>query len=59
MGVLVGTGEFALADIKSRAVKHEVYLIANGDPERVFFTMNLAILSGRGDEVKAHMARSK
>lgn len=56
--VLVGTGEFALADIKSRAVKHEVYLIADGDPDRVFITMNLAILSGRSDEVKARMARA-
>lgn len=56
--VLVGTGEFALADIKSRAIRHEVYLIADGDPDRVFITMNLAILSGRSDEVKAHMARA-
>lgn len=56
--VLVGTGEFTLADIKSRAIKHEVYLIADGDPDRVFITMNLAILTGRSDEVKAGMARA-
>lgn len=56
--VLVGTGEFTLADIKSRAIRHEVYLIADGDPDRVFITMNLAVLTGRSDEVKAHMARA-
>jgi 5-carboxymethyl-2-hydroxymuconate isomerase len=56
--VLVGTGQFTLADIKSRAIRHEVYLIADGDPDRVFITMNLAILTGRSDEVKAHMARA-
>ena len=56
--VLGESGHFSLDDIKSRAIRHEVYLIGDGDPSRAFITMNLALLSGRSDEVKAALSRS-
>ncbi|HKV08801.1 MAG TPA: 5-carboxymethyl-2-hydroxymuconate Delta-isomerase [Thermoanaerobaculia bacterium] len=56
--VLVASGEFKLEDIKSRAVRHEVFRIGDGDPKRTFVAMNLCLLSGRSDEVKAGLARS-
>jgi len=50
------TGHFKIADIKSRAVKHDTYLIGNGEPDRSFVTINLAILSGRTDEFKKNLS---
>jgi len=56
--VLMASGQFTLDDIKSRAIRHEVFRIGDGDPRRTFVTMNLAILSGRSEEVKAKLSRS-
>jgi 5-carboxymethyl-2-hydroxymuconate isomerase len=53
---LTATGEFTLADIKSRAVRHEQFLIGDGDPARVFVTLTVQILGGRSDEVKARIS---
>ena len=50
---LMATGVFTLADIKSRAIRHEEYFIGDGDPERAFVTLNVQILVGRSDDVKA------
>jgi 5-carboxymethyl-2-hydroxymuconate isomerase len=50
---LVGTGLFLLDDIKSRAVGREHFLVADGAPARAFVAMNVCILDGRDDEVKA------
>ncbi len=55
---LVATGLFTLADIKSRAVRHEQYVIGDGDPERAFVTLNIQILEGRSDEVKAQISEA-
>ncbi len=52
---LMATGLFNLADIKSRAIRHEQYFIGDGDPERAFVTLNIQILEGRSDEVKAQI----
>lgn len=53
---LVNTGHFKLADIKSRAVKHDLYFIGDGDPMRTFVTANLCILSGRTDKLKSELS---
>jgi len=53
---LENTGQFRIADIKSRAVKHNEYFIGNGDPARSFVTFNLVILSGRADQFKIELS---
>jgi 5-carboxymethyl-2-hydroxymuconate isomerase len=55
---LMATGLFTLADIKSRGVRHEHFLIGDGDPARVFVTLTVEILGGRSDEVKAQISEA-
>ncbi|MBP1771389.1 MAG: hypothetical protein H6P99_552 [Holophagaceae bacterium] len=62
---LADTGLFAAADIKSRFLRHEVFVVGDetpGDaeqgPERAFVTLNVQILSGRSDEVKAQLSEA-
>ena len=55
---LMATGQFTLADIKSRAVRHEHFLIGDGDPARVFVTLTVQILGGRSDEVKEQISEA-
>jgi 5-carboxymethyl-2-hydroxymuconate isomerase len=58
---LAGTGLFTAADIKSRFLRHEVFVVgdeAADDPERSFVTLNVQILSGRADEVKAQLSEA-
>lgn len=55
---LMATGLFVLEDIKSRVVRHEQYLVGNGDPARAFVTLNVQILGGRSDEVKAQISEA-
>ncbi len=50
---LAGTGLFRLDDIKSRAIGREHFAVADGAPDRAFVAMNVCILDGRDDEVKA------
>lgn len=50
---LAGTGLFLLDDIKSRAVGRDRYLVADGAEDRAFVAMNVCILDGRDEEVKA------
>lgn len=57
-GALMATGQFTLADIKSRAVRYEQFLIGEGDPARVFVTLTVQILDGRSDEVKAQISEA-
>ena len=56
--VLTGTGLFALDDIKSRVVRHERFVIADGAGDRAFVTLNIQILEGRSDEVKARISEA-
>ncbi len=51
--VLVATGAFARDDIKSRAVRHDTYAVADGASERGFVALEIRILEGRSAEVKA------
>jgi 5-carboxymethyl-2-hydroxymuconate isomerase len=53
---LAGTGLFLLDDIKSRAAGREHFLVADGAPERAFVAMNVCILDGRDDGVKAQVS---
>ncbi|HJW43353.1 MAG TPA: 5-carboxymethyl-2-hydroxymuconate Delta-isomerase [Geothrix sp.] len=58
---LADTGLFTAADIKSRFLRHEVFVVGDDAPgahERSFVTLNVQILSGRGDEVKAQLSEA-
>jgi len=52
-GALVATGLFQAADIKSRFLRHDVFAIGDGSPDQAFVTLNVQILGGRPDDVKA------
>jgi 5-carboxymethyl-2-hydroxymuconate isomerase len=53
---LAATGQFQLADIKSRAVCHEVHFSGDGAQDRAFITLNIQMLDGRSDEVKKEIS---
>lgn len=53
---LVATGAFAREDIRSRVVHHATFAVADGAPERGFVALEIRILDGRSDEVKAAAA---
>ncbi len=55
---LVATGLFVEADIKSRLLRHDTFVVGDGDPQRAFVTLNVQILGGRIDEVKAQLTES-
>lgn len=56
--VLVATGLFVRADIKSRVVEHDRYVIGDGSPDRAFITLEVQILAGRSDALKAQLAEA-
>jgi len=49
---LAATGAINLKGLKSRAVRHSEYRIADGDPEYAFVHVNLLIREGRPLEVQ-------
>jgi len=53
---LISTGQFAAGDIKSRVIRHDSFLIGNGEQDQSFVTLNLQILDGRSDEFKREIA---
>lgn len=53
---LVATGEFKIGDIKSRAVCHHDFVIAEGDPDRSFVALEIRILEGRSDAVRSRIS---
>ena len=55
---LVATGLFVEADIKSRLLRHDTFVVGDGDPRRAFVTLNVQILGGRTDEVKAQLTEA-
>jgi 5-carboxymethyl-2-hydroxymuconate isomerase len=55
---LVATGLFSAADIKSRVLRHQAFAIGEGGPDQAFVTLNVQILSGRTDEVKAQVSEA-
>jgi len=53
---LAATGEFALADIKSRAISHDDFVVAEGAADRTFIALEIRILEGRSDDVKRRVS---
>ncbi len=49
---VVATGAINLKGIKSRAIKHTQYLVADGDPDYAFVHVGLLIREGRPIEVQ-------
>jgi len=47
----------SLAACRSRAIRHETYYVADGQPGGAFVHLTVALLSGRTDEVKAEVTR--
>jgi len=54
---LVATGAVNLKGIKSRAIRHTEYRIADGDESYAFVHVNLSIREGRPLEVQQEAAR--
>jgi len=54
---LVATGAINLKGLKSRAVRHTEYRIADGNPEYAFVHVNLLIREGRPLEVQKDASR--
>jgi 5-carboxymethyl-2-hydroxymuconate isomerase len=50
---LAATGLFKAEDIKSRFIRHGTFVIGEGAPDRAFITLNVQVLGGRADDVKA------
>jgi 5-carboxymethyl-2-hydroxymuconate isomerase len=55
---LVASALFERKDIKSRAVKHDVFAVGDGAPDRAFVALSIALLDGRADEVKAALSEA-
>jgi len=53
---LVATGQFIAEDIKSRVIRHDHYLIGNGEGNQSFVTLDLQILDGRSDNIKRDLS---
>jgi 5-carboxymethyl-2-hydroxymuconate isomerase len=54
---IVATGAINLKGIKSRAIKHTQYRIADGDPDYAFVHVGLLIREGRPIEVQKEATR--
>ena len=54
---LVATGAINLKGIKSRAIRHSEYRIADGDPNYAFVHVNLLIREGRPLEIQKNAAQ--
>lgn len=54
---LVATGAINLKGLKSRAVRHSEYRIADGNPDYAFVHVNLLIREGRPLDIQKDIAR--
>ncbi|MFT7612216.1 MAG: 5-carboxymethyl-2-hydroxymuconate isomerase [Parvicellaceae bacterium] len=43
----VNSNRFSIEDIKSRAIKHDNYLIGDGNPSNAFVSIHMKIMEGR------------
>ncbi len=50
--LIINSGLFELNKIKSRIVKHENFLVGDGDPKNSFIYLQIRILDGRDEEVR-------
>jgi 5-carboxymethyl-2-hydroxymuconate isomerase len=53
---LAETGEFNVADFKSRAICYDKYLSGNGRDDGLFVHLDVRILEGRPDELKSQIS---
>lgn len=53
---LVASGHFEEADVKSRALRFDTFVVGSGSQPRAFVHARLALLSGRSTEVKRTLA---
>ena len=56
--VLIATGEWHSADIKSRAIELTNHYIGNGAPRQAFVSLAIQILSGRSDNLKKSISEN-
>lgn len=56
--VLVASGQFEEADIKSRVIRLETFLVGTSPDLRGFVHAKLAILSGRSPEIKEALSQA-
>ncbi|MBB5346568.1 5-carboxymethyl-2-hydroxymuconate Delta-isomerase [Desulfoprunum benzoelyticum] len=56
--VLIATGEWHSAEIKSKAVKLTNYCVGNGHPDQAFVLLTVQILAGRSDGLKKSISES-
>jgi 5-carboxymethyl-2-hydroxymuconate isomerase len=54
---LISTGQFVAGDIKSRVIRHDNFLIGDGQNNQSFVALNLQILAGRSDEFKRGLSQ--
>lgn len=50
---LAATGRVSEADIKSRVIRHGLFRVADGAPDRAFVTLDVQVLQGHDDAAKA------
>ncbi len=53
---LIDSGHFQEADIKSRAIRLDTFLVGSGSPEHAFIAARLYILPGRSLEIKQDLS---
>ncbi|WP_243318444.1 5-carboxymethyl-2-hydroxymuconate Delta-isomerase [Geothrix paludis] len=57
-GTLTATGLFREEDLKSRVILHRTFRVGDGAPDRAFVTLDLQIMEGREDAVKAQLSEA-
>jgi 5-carboxymethyl-2-hydroxymuconate isomerase len=55
---LAGTGLFAEGDLKSRVVRHGIFRVGDGAPDRASVTLDVQVMEGRSEEVKAALSEA-
>ncbi|MGD0831892.1 MAG: 5-carboxymethyl-2-hydroxymuconate Delta-isomerase [Terracidiphilus sp.] len=55
---LISTGQFVTMDIKSRVVRHENFVIGDGENNQSFVTLDIRILDGRSDDIKNEITKA-
>ena len=53
---LLAAAPFERKDLKSRAIRHDVFAVADGAEDLAFVALSIAILDGRPDDVKAALS---
>lgn len=55
---LAASALFERRDVKSRAVRHDVFAVADGAGDLSFVALSIAIMEGRSDEVKSAISEA-